>query len=340
MKHITKILCLSAGLLGFTACSDFLDQNSPSELTGQNVFSSTYYTGLTINKLYGDMGQDYTYSQYIPIVWSTNTDCELIDGLGSNATASNERGAMNYNVSANWANIARLWDAMYGIIENANVTIEGIENSPLLTAGGVDQTTMERYKGEALTIRAMVYFDLVRFFGDIPMKLESSQPDLGNAYLGKTDRDIIMDSLMGDLKEAIHLLPWAGTNSTYTTERVTKGYAHALLAQIALTRAGWAIREQAKEGYETAAYSDPTYPTQRPRRSYTQSALRNCVGAPRGCHQRPDPQAQPFVRERVVSAEPIATRPDLPREPLRGSFRSGCHGRAGLYHRRAYQQDG
>ena len=33
---------------------------------------------------------------------------------------------------------------------------------------------------------------------------------------------------------------------------------------MALTRAGYAIREQAKEGYETASYSDATYPTQRP----------------------------------------------------------------------------
>ena len=279
MKNIVKTLCLSAGLLGFTACSDFLDQTSPSELTGQNVFESTYYTGLTINKLYGDMGQDYTYSQYIPIVWSTNTDCELIDGLGANAMASNERGAMNYNVSPNWANIAKLWDGMYGIIENANLAIEGIEKSNPMTAGGSDQVTMERYKGEALTIRAMVYFDLIRFFGDIPMKMESSKPDLSNAYLGKTDRDEILDQLMADLEEAARLLPWAGTNSIYTTERVTKGYAHALLAQIALTRAGWAIREQAKEGYETATYSDAVYPTQRPaadvRKALYEKALLN-----------------------------------------------------------------
>lgn len=264
MKHITKILCLAAGLLGATSCSDFLDQTSPSEMTGQNVFGSAYYTGLAINKLYGAMAQDDTYSQAIPIVWSTNTDCELIDGLGDNATASNERGVMNYNSFAGWNRIARLWDAMYGIIENANLAIEGIDKSPLLHAGGADATAMRRYKGEALTIRAMVYFDLVRFFGDIPLKLESSKPDLSNAYLGKTDRDVILDTLMNDLDEAIELLPWAGTNSTYTTERVTRGYAHALLAQIALTRAGWVIREQAKEGYETAAYTDPVYPTQRP----------------------------------------------------------------------------
>ena len=263
MKNNYIALTLAGGLL-VSSCSDFLDQTSPSELTGSTVYESTYYAGLAVNKVYGDLGQDATYSQYIPIVWSTNSDCELVDGLGSDATnTSSDRGNMNYNSNPGWANIAKLWDAMYGIIENANLAIEGINGSPLLTAGGSDQTTMERYKGEALTLRAMVYLDLIRFFGDIPMKLESSRPDLSNAYLGKTDRDVILDTLIVDLKQAVELLPWAGEVSTYTTEHVTKGYAHALLANVALTRAGWAIREQAKEGYETADYSDPTYPTQR-----------------------------------------------------------------------------
>jgi len=110
----------------------------------------------------------------------------------------------------------------------------------------------------------MVYFDLVRFFGDVPLKLESSKADLSNAYLAKTDRDEIMDQLISDLEEAIDYLPWAGEVSTYTTEHITKGYAHSLLANIALTRGGWAIREKAKEGYVTATEnSNPTYPTQR-----------------------------------------------------------------------------
>ena len=159
---------------------------------------------------------------------------------------------MNYNASPSWGNLAKLWDAMYGIIEDANLTLEGINSSSLLTSGGTEQKTMERYKGEALTLRAMIYFDLVRFFGDIPLKLESSQADLSNAYLHKTDRDVILDTLMVDLQAATKLLPWADEVSGYTTEHVTKGYAHALLANIAMTRAGWVIREQAKDGYETA----------------------------------------------------------------------------------------
>lgn len=279
IKNIVRTLLFSAGVLTMTSCSDFLDQTSPSEQTGQTVFESTYYTGLTVNKIYGLLTQDQTYSQYIPIVWGLNTDCELVDGLGSDASnTSSERGNMNYNMNPGWANISKLWNAMYGIIENANLVIEGVEGSSLAQGSTADARTMLRYKGEALTLRAMVYFDMIRFFGDIPMKMESTQSDLGNAYLGKTDRDVIMDQLLADLDEAIEYLPWAGENSSYTTERVTKGYANALYANIALTRAGWAIRESAKEGYETATEnSDPRYPTQRPdaatRQQYYEAAL-------------------------------------------------------------------
>lgn len=105
---------------------------------------------------------------------------------------------------------------------------------------------MGRYLGEALTLRAQCYLDLVRFFGDVPFKAESSKSDLSNAYLYKMDRDSILDSLMVNLDEAIELLPWAGQEG-YTTEHATKGYAHGLLAQIALTRAGYAIREKRRK---------------------------------------------------------------------------------------------
>jgi len=264
MKKILSLMALTCAF-GMSSCSDFLDQKSESDMDGDVVFASEYYTGLRVNKLYGALAQDRTYSQDIPIKWGSNTDCELVDGLGQNAyNETHYRGVGNYNVNAGFGNLNGSWTAMYGIIEDANINIEGIQNSSLLTVGGSTQRAVERYLGECKTMRAMIYFDLLRYFGDIPYKMESTKPDLSNAYLPKTDRDVIMDGLMTELEEAIELLPWAGEVSQYTTEHFTKGYAHALLGQIALTRAGYAIREAAKEGYETASFSDPTYPTQRP----------------------------------------------------------------------------
>ena len=254
------------GVISMSSCSDFLDQKSPSELETTDVYNSTYYTELRVNKIYGGLTQDRTYSQDLAIVWNLNSDIELVDGLGDDATnTTSERGNMNYNASPAWSKISGVWDAIYGVIEDANDVVAGVRNSNLLTNGSTsEQQAMKRSLGEALTLRAMCYLDLVRFFGDVPFKTEPSKSDLSNAYLSKTDRDEILDQLLVDLEEAVEMLPWADEVGGYTTERITKGYAHGLLAQIAMTRAGYAIREKAKEGYETASYSDATYPTQRP----------------------------------------------------------------------------
>lgn len=267
MKKIFSILALAVGTVVLTSCSDFLDQKSESELDSQAAYNSTYYTSLRINKIYGALTQDATYSQYLPIIWCLNTDTELVDGLGDDASnTGSERGNMNYNMVPGWNRLPSVWTALYGIIEDCNLTIEGIESSSLLS--GSSAAEMRKYEGEALTLRAMVYLDLIRFFGDIPFKSIATKDDLSNAYIGKTDRDEIMDQLIKDLEIAVEYLPWA--SASFTTEHVNKGYAHALLAQIALTRAGYAIREKAKDGYVTDALysydvvSDATYPTQRP----------------------------------------------------------------------------
>ena len=134
MKKILGIASIMLGLVALTGCDDFLDQNSPSEQNTETVYNSTYYTGYVINKIYGGLTQDATYSQYIPIVWSTNSDIELVDGRGaSSTTAASERSYMNYiNVTAGgWSRITTLWTAMYGVIENCNLAIDGIRKSDL-----------------------------------------------------------------------------------------------------------------------------------------------------------------------------------------------------------------
>ena len=268
------LVCAAAwGILALTSCSDFLDQKSASELDTENTYNSEYYTSTFINKIYGGLTQDRTYSQDMAFIYLMNSDVELVDGLGANATLISERGFCNYNTTPAYAKLADLWTAMYGVIENCNLAIDGIRNSAI-----ADRQSMKFALGEAITIRAMIYFDLVRLFGDIPMKMEPTKDDLSNVYMQKTDRDVILSTLLTDLEEAVELLPWAGQNS-YTTERATKGYAHALAAQIALTKAGYVIREKAKEGYETAEYTDDLYPTQRPseteRKELYQTALKH-----------------------------------------------------------------
>ena len=282
-KNIFKALLISGLLLGTTtSCSDFLDQQSPSEHTPDAVATSPYYTSLVLNKAYGELTEEGIYGQLMGITLGTNSDIELIDGQDASTTSqtNSERGACNFNmVPGSWSKIQTTWDKLYEGIEYSNNVIELVNNFDTQSGNETKSNIklMHRYRAEAITVRALLYFNLVRNFGDVPMKLEGTKTDLSNIYVGKTDRDEIMDSMIVELERAIPDLCWVGENS-YTTERITKGYAHGLLAQIALQRAGWAIRESQKDGYETAAEnSDPTYPTQRPgaaeRTKYYQLAL-------------------------------------------------------------------
>lgn len=277
MKNIFKIknLLLAAGIVALTGCSDFLEQTSPSESTIGETYGSTEKAGLAVNKLYGIMTEK-TYASYIPIIFGLGTDCELVDGLGASQAAltTHERGCMNYQISGGWTTLNAAWTGIYDLVKNCNIAISGIRGSGLYNGEeGEDKAAMGRYLGEALTLRAMAYLDLTRNWGDVPFIRE--EQTLGKeVYFGKTDRDVILDACIEDLKEAATLLPWADDVAGYTTERVTKGYALGLLSQVALTRAGYAIREQAKEGYVNLGeeegdavlqqYCDAKYPTQRP----------------------------------------------------------------------------
>ena len=88
---------------------------------------------------------------------------------------------------------------MYSVIEYANLVVDGLNKSEMLYAGGNEQKEAERIKAEAQVLRAMVYLDLVRNFGDLPMKVEPTQVDLSSAYLPKIERDDILDFLIPDV---------------------------------------------------------------------------------------------------------------------------------------------
>ena len=183
MKKIFKSFAIvGIGAIILTSCSDLLDQTSPSEMTGDAVFNSTTYTQQALNKVYAGLTKDETYVQSVPIHFGMNSDIELVDGLGAtNSNSNNERGTCNYNPQLSWSKLNNNWKGMYEAIENANIVVEGIEKgSALIAEGNASRSKVLMFKGEALTLRAMLYLDLIRTYGDVPMKFETTNTDGSN----------------------------------------------------------------------------------------------------------------------------------------------------------------
>lgn len=249
------VVLFAAGLFGFSSCQKFLTQESESQLTPDVIFSSVDLANNALTGVYSLLTTDYSYSQRLAIAYPCNSDIEWIGADNSSYNANTYRGLANYLGSASNDAVQREWDNAYKLIERANRVISGIEKSPVMVTGSSSQqTAMKVVLGQAIALRALTYFDLVRNWGDVPYKTENTLSDLSNVYLGATDRDVIMDSLIVDLQKASIMVPWVG-QGIGSAEAISKGYIKGLTARVALTRAGYSIRN--KSGYPTEKGSEP-----------------------------------------------------------------------------------
>lgn len=219
------------------SCSDFLDTESLSEQTGEVIYENEGMTRSAIMGIYSQLCDTYVYGQKMSVNWQGVSDIELASGYQNDpSTAGADNGIANY--WCNWYLENTKWEGIFKMAELASTTVDGLRKSTKLS----ESKTLQGYLGEALVLRSLAYFELVRRYGDVPYKEGMSNSDLSNVYMGKTDRDSIYSCIIKDMKEAINYLPWMGT-SDYNSERVTKGFAKGLLARIALFAGGWSVRD-------------------------------------------------------------------------------------------------
>ena len=261
MKQMKKIFILlsAASFLGLPSCKKFLETSSPSSLSPETVYSSTSMAKAAVMGLYGKMTDTYIYGQKLSVNWQGVSDIECNRAFSETAYNSNnnDEGAGNFYGSI--YNTTTRWAGLYDFAEISTATVDGIRQSPILESSGAQ---MKPLLGEALTLRALAYFELVRYWGDVPFKTEASKSDLSNVYMGRTDKDTVFHYIVKDLQEAIGYLPWLGANTEYgTAERITKGFAMGLLARVALFAGGWSLRDANMFPNSTAEHH-PTIPEQ------------------------------------------------------------------------------
>jgi len=297
LQNIVYVLTVGGALL--TSCSDFLDTESPSVQSSTVTFENEGMTRSAIMGVYSELAGTYVYGQKMSVNWQGVSDIELASGYATDPSKdlTSDTGAANYY--CDWYNKTLQWGYIFKMAELASTAVDGIRASALYKSGNA---AMKRYLGEALTLRSLSYFELVRRWGDIPFKEGMSNSDLSNVYMGKISRDSIYSSIVRDMQEAVNYLPWVGENSDYNCERVNKGFAKGLLARIALFAGGWSVRDgnQFPDDSNVEHYSNVEgnpgmeevggYYVGRPKnwRDYYEIAEQQCaeiIGAPENPHQ-------------------------------------------------------
>ncbi|AEV97749.1 carbohydrate-binding protein SusD [Niastella koreensis] len=127
--------------------------------------------------------------------------------------------------------IRKIWQQHYYGISRANVAIDNI--APM----AIDTTVRERLVRESKFIRALLYFNLVRLFGDVPLVLhDPTSVDVNSLKTGRTSKDSIYQQIIADLTAGFNL---PKSYSGADIGRATSGAAHALLAKVYVTKRDW-----------------------------------------------------------------------------------------------------
>lgn len=227
-----------AGLLSFNSCEEYLDVESLSNTAEEQQFDSVSDPFSALVGVYNSTMGDNTYGQRMNLILSQSGDDLRTSG---DYNANDRRGVSCFGAIPTNTELLRPFLDTYAGIERANLVIKNIPLSPVFQNGSEeDKKMMNRYLGEALTLRAHFYHDLIKNWGDVPFQ-DVPSADLPDLYQAKTDRDIIYDKILDDLLKAESLVPWRSEGGT-TAQRISKAAVKGLRARIALARGGYSLR--------------------------------------------------------------------------------------------------
>lgn len=239
MKKIISKSVIILSLLAFlSSCSDVLDAPTQSSIDASFIFSTPVLAEEAVMAIQQSLAETNSYrGRFLPF-YGYNTDIEWY-GTSEDLT-SDKQQLTGYNASISSTNMNtadNVWAKMYEGIERANLSISGLR-----TYGKVqDNPQLAQLLGEALTLRAMIYNDLIKAWGDVPARFDPITST--SIYVQKSDRDVIYKQIIADLAEAENLVAWPNeTTVTSKTERVSKAFVKGLRARICLAAAGYSQR--------------------------------------------------------------------------------------------------
>jgi starch-binding outer membrane protein, SusD/RagB family len=224
-------------LMGAAACTDdgFLSEVPEDFIGPENFFRNADDAVAAVNGVYASFNTPNGYG--VDDYYGRNFYM-LVDYPGESLTsrygAAHDRGSLDaFNYTVEHPYLPTVWGAAYSAIASANAVIANVPG-----IAGMEAGLRDRVVAEARFLRGLHYFNLVRLFGDVPLRLEYVQRLEDALPRPRTPAAEVYAAIIADLEYAAGALPAtysgvAGNN----TGRATSGAARALLAKVHLQQA-------------------------------------------------------------------------------------------------------
>lgn len=248
MKKLIKYFVIVVLGISLTQCEDYLKTSSPSNSDDVFVTTTPGETFKTLSWCYANYRQSCIMGGYR---WSEpiGSDAEMYPEAGSsNNIVARLRPELLASADASKDGFNQLFITLARASKVANIIAEKTEYQDDVKKGVA--TAWTQLYGEAITMRAMCYFDLLKHFGDIPYGYENTIPK----EYSLTSRFEIYDKLIESLIMAEPLMFKVGEGGI-TAERLSRTYCNALIGQLSLFAGGYqTIRTDVTGLYGSVAF--------------------------------------------------------------------------------------
>ena len=232
----TNKLFFYISLIMFTCfgCDSFLEEEPRDIIAPENFFANDsdakqgitgIYSVLKNNSIYGQAGLDNWYDNGVDIIEPNRTH-PIFAVMGNYTLNEVTADASNQKMS-----VSDTWQNLYRVILNANVIIDRVDGNE-----AISNNVQTSVIANARFLRALAYWHITNLWGDAPFYTEVLPlEEIGSLW--RTDKDVILTSVLNDLEFAQNNLPSVLPNED--RGRASKWAAAIIEAKIHMKAKNW-----------------------------------------------------------------------------------------------------
>ena len=215
-------------VVGSSCGNDFLDPKITDVQTTDSFYQTEAQVEQALTGLYHGLRPLTLQRWFLSEVRSDNSWVQIVTNAQRDYS---DIGHFRSTIS-NISTLSNAWNDLYLLIANANIFLEKIEGVSFYS-----EALKTRFIAEARFLRGLAYFELVRYFGRVPLVLTTITQEEAIRVPQSSAQEVYEQAIVPDLKHAGTNLPLDATQAGRATQMAAK----ALLGQVYLTMSGYPL---------------------------------------------------------------------------------------------------
>ncbi len=244
---------ISGGLaltLSLSSCESWLEVEPNDTRTTDYFYSTPSEMEQAIIGIYNGL---LPISDYSWLMSEVRSDNAWVDKTTDKQRDYIDIGTFNPNIST-ISTLSGAWNNLYEIIARANMFLSKTDGVTFSS-----EAIKNQFIGEAKFLRALAYFDLVRYFGRIPIVLEPVSVNEAMTIKQSEPVEVYETAIVPDLEDAVKKLvdtPLNYMGNSASAGRATQVAAKSLLGRVYLTMAGYPVQDASKKALAEELFSE------------------------------------------------------------------------------------